>query len=356
MCTTLPEVLITVMGIEKVIPRLAGPRGLPAAAAALLDRRADEPVHLAVDRASRPATGRRSSISCCSTTAAPTCSPTRSAAQALHCIRCSACLNVCPVYERTGGHAYGSVYPGPIGAILTPAARRLRARHIRCPTPRRSAAPATRSARSRSTSRRSSSTCAAGSSSDPADGHGTAARRVAMRRDGRACSRAGAATRPRSALGRLGQPPVRARRRDQRACRERSAAGRMPATSGRCRGQTFRDWWERGTAPMSSRARRSSGASARRSRDVPAGERPAGRRGRTRDYRARRPTPRSGTAARRAVRGAPRASTGPTVTRRRRGRAVAGRRRRALPVARALRRVADPAAARAVWLPVEASS
>jgi L-lactate dehydrogenase complex protein LldF len=39
---------------------------------------------------------------------------------ALHCIRCSACLNVCPVYERTGGHAYESVYPGPIGAILTP--------------------------------------------------------------------------------------------------------------------------------------------------------------------------------------------------------------------------------------------
>jgi len=39
---------------------------------------------------------------------------------ALHCIRCSACMNVCPVYERTGGNAYGSVYPGPIGAILTP--------------------------------------------------------------------------------------------------------------------------------------------------------------------------------------------------------------------------------------------
>ena len=42
------------------------------------------------------------------------------AAQALHCIRCSACLNVCPVYERAGGHAYGSVYPGPIGAVLSP--------------------------------------------------------------------------------------------------------------------------------------------------------------------------------------------------------------------------------------------
>ncbi len=50
--------------------------------------------------------------------------------QALRCIRCSACLNVCPVYERTGGHAYGSVYPGPIGAILTPQLRGI-ARHGR---------------------------------------------------------------------------------------------------------------------------------------------------------------------------------------------------------------------------------
>lgn len=40
--------------------------------------------------------------------------------QTLRCIRCSACLNVCPVYRQIGGHAYGSVYPGPIGAILTP--------------------------------------------------------------------------------------------------------------------------------------------------------------------------------------------------------------------------------------------
>jgi L-lactate dehydrogenase complex protein LldF len=43
--------------------------------------------------------------------------------QTLACIRCSACLNVCPVYTRTGGHAYESVYPGPIGAILTPQLR-----------------------------------------------------------------------------------------------------------------------------------------------------------------------------------------------------------------------------------------
>ena len=39
---------------------------------------------------------------------------------ALHCIRCGACLNVCPVYRQVGGHAYDSVYSGPIGAVLTP--------------------------------------------------------------------------------------------------------------------------------------------------------------------------------------------------------------------------------------------
>jgi L-lactate dehydrogenase complex protein LldF len=40
--------------------------------------------------------------------------------EALACIRCGACLNVCPVYRQTGGHAYGWVYSGPIGAVLTP--------------------------------------------------------------------------------------------------------------------------------------------------------------------------------------------------------------------------------------------
>jgi L-lactate dehydrogenase complex protein LldF len=40
--------------------------------------------------------------------------------QVLNCIRCAACLNVCPVYRHIGGHAYGSVYSGPIGAVLTP--------------------------------------------------------------------------------------------------------------------------------------------------------------------------------------------------------------------------------------------
>ena len=42
-------------------------------------------------------------------------------AEILYCIRCGACLNACPVYQSIGGHAYGSVYPGPVGAVLTPA-------------------------------------------------------------------------------------------------------------------------------------------------------------------------------------------------------------------------------------------
>ncbi len=41
-------------------------------------------------------------------------------AEILYCIRCGACLNACPVYRHVGGHAYGTVYPGPIGKVLTP--------------------------------------------------------------------------------------------------------------------------------------------------------------------------------------------------------------------------------------------
>jgi L-lactate dehydrogenase complex protein LldF len=40
--------------------------------------------------------------------------------EALRCLRCGACLNACPVFAHAGGHAYGSVYPGPIGAVITP--------------------------------------------------------------------------------------------------------------------------------------------------------------------------------------------------------------------------------------------
>ena len=63
---------------------------------------------------------RSASTSSCSTTAAPPFCERKIERQTLHCIRCAACLNTCPVYRQTGGHAYGSVYAGPIGAILTP--------------------------------------------------------------------------------------------------------------------------------------------------------------------------------------------------------------------------------------------
>jgi L-lactate dehydrogenase complex protein LldF len=119
MCTTLPETLITVMGIEKVLPDFAdlgtmlellprsstGERMNPYTSLWTGVTEGDGPreFHLVLLDAGRTAT-----------LADPV------GRDALHCIRCSACLNVCPVFERTGGHAYGSTYPGPIGAILTP--------------------------------------------------------------------------------------------------------------------------------------------------------------------------------------------------------------------------------------------
>jgi L-lactate dehydrogenase complex protein LldF len=119
MCLTLPRVLITVMGIEKVIPRF---RDLEVFAQLLPRSSTGERMNpytsiwTGVHQGDGPEdfhlilldNGRTSVLA------------DELGRQALHCIRCSACLNVCPVYERTGGHAYHSVYPGPIGAILTP--------------------------------------------------------------------------------------------------------------------------------------------------------------------------------------------------------------------------------------------
>ncbi|MGA4862813.1 LutB/LldF family L-lactate oxidation iron-sulfur protein [Streptomyces lavendulocolor] len=122
MCLTLPETLISVVGIEKVVPTWRDLevflQTLPRSSTAermnpytsmwtgTADGDGPRDFHLVLLDNGRTAVladevGR----------------------QALRCIRCSACLNVCPVYERAGGHAYGSVYPGPIGAILTPQLR-----------------------------------------------------------------------------------------------------------------------------------------------------------------------------------------------------------------------------------------
>jgi L-lactate dehydrogenase complex protein LldF len=124
MCTTLPRVLITVMGIEKVLaewrdlevflqllPRSSNGERMNPYTSMWTGVRADDgpqEFHLVLlDNGRTDVLG------------------DEVGRQALHCIRCSACLNSCPVYSRTGGHAYESVYPGPIGAILTPQLRGL---------------------------------------------------------------------------------------------------------------------------------------------------------------------------------------------------------------------------------------
>jgi L-lactate dehydrogenase complex protein LldF len=122
MCLTLPEVLITVMGIEKLVPTWRDlevflqllPRSSTAERmnpynsfwSGVHEGDGPREFHLVLLDNGRTAALRD-----------------QVGRQALRCIRCSACLNVCPVYERVGGHAYGSVYPGPIGAILTPQLR-----------------------------------------------------------------------------------------------------------------------------------------------------------------------------------------------------------------------------------------
>ena len=122
MSSTLPEVFVAVMGIEKVIPSLedlshflevlartatgqklttytnfiSGPRR---------DGETDGPGEVHVVMLDN---GRTAML------ADPV------LREALYCLRCGACLNVCPVYRRIGGHAYGSTYPGPIGSIVSP--------------------------------------------------------------------------------------------------------------------------------------------------------------------------------------------------------------------------------------------
>lgn len=122
MCLTLPETLISVVGVEKVLPTWSDldvfMQLLPRSSTAermnpytstwtgAADDDGPQDVHVVLMDNGRSAVLESAQ--------------TRTA---LRCIRCSACLNVCPVYEQVGGHAYGSVYPGPIGAVLTPALR-----------------------------------------------------------------------------------------------------------------------------------------------------------------------------------------------------------------------------------------
>jgi L-lactate dehydrogenase complex protein LldF len=126
MCVTLPDVLISLIGIEKVIPTF-------------------QDLEVFLQLLPRSATGERMNPYNSLWTGVHSAGGTTGMAdgpQAFHvilidngrtklladkieretlqCIRCGACLNACPVYRETGGHAYGSIYSGPIGAILTP--------------------------------------------------------------------------------------------------------------------------------------------------------------------------------------------------------------------------------------------
>ena len=119
MCLTLPRTMITLAGIEKVLPHF-------------------QDLEVMLQLLARSATGERMNpYNSLWTGVTPGDGPQRfhvvlldngrssilsspKQRQTLKCIRCAACMNACPVYRQTGGHAYGSVYPGPIGAILTP--------------------------------------------------------------------------------------------------------------------------------------------------------------------------------------------------------------------------------------------
>lgn len=119
MCLSLPRVLITLAGIEKIIPKFRD-------------------LEVFLQLLPRSATGERMNpYNSIWTGVSPGGGPREFhvvlldngrtnvladdvARETLDCIRCGACLNACPVYRQTGGHAYGSVYAGPIGAILTP--------------------------------------------------------------------------------------------------------------------------------------------------------------------------------------------------------------------------------------------
>jgi L-lactate dehydrogenase complex protein LldF len=119
MCLTLPETLISVVGIEKLLPSW---RDLEVFLQLLPRSSTGERMNPYTSTWTGATEGQDFHLVLLDNGRTQVLAD-KVGRQALRCIRCSACLNVCPVYERAGGHSYGSVYPGPIGAILTPQLR-----------------------------------------------------------------------------------------------------------------------------------------------------------------------------------------------------------------------------------------
>jgi L-lactate dehydrogenase complex protein LldF len=122
MSVTLPETLISVVGVEKLLPSW---RDLEVFLALLPRSSTAERMnpYTSVWAGVTPGDGPRDFHLVLLDNGRTATLSDGVGRQALRCIRCSACLNVCPVYERAGGHAYGSPYPGPIGAIISPQLR-----------------------------------------------------------------------------------------------------------------------------------------------------------------------------------------------------------------------------------------
>lgn len=119
MCLTLPDTLISIVGIEKIVPTFRDAEVF----AQLLPRSATGErmnPYTSLWTGVTPGDGPQEFHLILLDNGRSDVLGQTVGREALHCIRCGACMNACPVYEHTGGHAYGSVYPGPIGSVLTP--------------------------------------------------------------------------------------------------------------------------------------------------------------------------------------------------------------------------------------------
>ncbi|MGA3263207.1 MAG: lactate utilization protein B [Terracidiphilus sp.] len=125
MCLTLPRAMITLAGIEKVLPRFQDLEVvLQLLARSAVGERMNP--YTSLWTGVTPGDGPQSFHVVLLDNGRSSILARPRERQTLKCIRCAACMNTCPVYRQTGGHAYGSVYPGPIGSILTPQLMRMR--------------------------------------------------------------------------------------------------------------------------------------------------------------------------------------------------------------------------------------